>query len=251
MRGLRALVGREDLRLLSRELLFREDALVLQIGQLLELLDRVRCRRRSRRRRRLVVLLCGGGCSAYCASFWSDQRLACRRETRLETAVAVPATTAVRATPLISPGISRLLFPFSFRFSVRRWRRAGRDVVHRDVARRHQFGPALAHPLHEGDRPPVLEDQDAGRRARPDGLRGIVEVGLIEHPRRRALEDRHVELAVGVEVPQLDPFDRPVVVPRDERQVEDPDQSAVDQIDESGKSRRPSSCCQGTRRSDS
>ena len=34
-----------------------------------------------------------------------DQRVAWRRETRLLTAVAVPAMTAVRATPRSSPGM--------------------------------------------------------------------------------------------------------------------------------------------------
>ena len=44
-----------------------------------------------------------------------------RRETRLLTAVAVPATTAVLATPLSSPGISWL--PFFLRVGLRRPRR--------------------------------------------------------------------------------------------------------------------------------
>ena len=68
-------------------------------------------------------------------------------------------------------------------------------------------------------------------------LRGIVEVGLIEHPRRRALEDRQVELAVRVEVPQLDGLHRAVGATRDELEVEDPDQAPVDQIDQRRESR--------------
>ena len=49
----------------------------------------------------LGVLAAGcAGCS------WAAQRPACRRETRFDTAVAVPAITAVRATPRISPGMS-------------------------------------------------------------------------------------------------------------------------------------------------
>src|SRR3954454_4062820 len=57
--------------------------------------------------------LCGAG-SAYCgsgaaSSCWCDHRFAWRRDTLLDTAVAVPATTAVRAIPRSSPGMSRLL----------------------------------------------------------------------------------------------------------------------------------------------
>src|SRR5690348_1887316 len=47
----------------------------------------------------------GGACCWYCCSSCCDQRFACRRDTRLDTAVAVPATTAVRATPRRSPGM--------------------------------------------------------------------------------------------------------------------------------------------------
>src|SRR3954451_9469945 len=43
-----------------------------------------------------------GGCSSYSCCC---HRLAWRRETRLLTAVAVPATTAVRAKPRSSPGM--------------------------------------------------------------------------------------------------------------------------------------------------
>src|SRR3954453_23368451 len=54
-----------------------------------------------------------GAGSAYCsgslcASCCCDHRFPCRRETRLDTAVAVPATTAVRAIPRRRP-ISTLL----------------------------------------------------------------------------------------------------------------------------------------------
>src|SRR4051812_15282346 len=48
-----------------------------------------------------------GSGSSYCwaPSPWLDQRSPCRRETRLLTAVAVPAATATRATPRSSPGM--------------------------------------------------------------------------------------------------------------------------------------------------
>ena len=80
----------------------------------------------------------GGGGGAYCCgcSCW-DQRLACRLETRFDTAVAVPAITAVLATPLSSPGME---FPF-VQISDR-WRRAmrpGRPGVH------NRRPPALLH----------------------------------------------------------------------------------------------------------
>ena len=45
------LLGREDFRLLRLELGVGEDSLVLELGQLLELGDRIRCRSRSRGRR--------------------------------------------------------------------------------------------------------------------------------------------------------------------------------------------------------
>ena len=50
-----------------------------------------------------------GSASAYCCSSCSAQRSPCRRETRFDTAVAVPAMTAVLAIPRRSPGISLLL----------------------------------------------------------------------------------------------------------------------------------------------
>ena len=106
-------VRAEDLGLLGRELGIGEDALVAQLAELGELREhvvRVRRRRWWRGRRlgvlrlrvlRLLVLLL-----PYADwSFWA-QRLAWRRETRLLTAVAVPATTAVRAMPRRSPGMS-------------------------------------------------------------------------------------------------------------------------------------------------
>src|SRR5512144_809499 len=57
---------------------------------------------------------CGAYCSCaypreYCSCSCAAQRPACRRETRLDTEVAVPAITAVLATPRIRPGIVILL----------------------------------------------------------------------------------------------------------------------------------------------
>ena len=52
-----------------------------------------------------------GCCWAYCCSSCCAQRFACRRDTRFETAVAVPAIAAVRAIPLRSG----MVLPFSSR----------------------------------------------------------------------------------------------------------------------------------------
>src|SRR4249919_606594 len=48
---------------------------------------------------------CGGGCWYWGSAYGScaAHRFACRRETRFDTAVAVPAATAVRAIPPIRP----------------------------------------------------------------------------------------------------------------------------------------------------
>src|SRR4051794_6395486 len=52
--------------------------------------------------------VCGAGAAGWrgaCAASCCCHRCSCRRETRLLTAVAVPATAAVRAIPRSSPGI--------------------------------------------------------------------------------------------------------------------------------------------------
>ena len=74
--------------------------------------------------------------------------------------------------------------------------------------------------------------QDAGRRARLDHGRRVGEVALVEQTRRRTLEDREVELAVAVDVAQLERPHRAVGVAGDEHEVEDADQPAVDEVDE-------------------
>ena len=74
----------------------------MQIRELLELLDRVGVRRGGRLLvgglRVLLLLVPAASCA--------PQRDAWRRLTRFETAVAVPATTAVRAIPRSSPGMT-------------------------------------------------------------------------------------------------------------------------------------------------
>ena len=103
----------EDLRLLRLELGVGEDPLVLELGQLLAAArsdpaagagpepGQEQAGRTAAAARSTAVAARTPAASLCCV-----QRLAWRRDTRLETAVAVPATTAVRATPLSSPGMS-------------------------------------------------------------------------------------------------------------------------------------------------
>src|SRR4051812_8241961 len=86
----------------------------------------------------------GGGACSYCcggACSWSAQRFACRRETRLLTAVAVPATTAVR--PIIrTNGIDSLQ---SVGFGGFDGVERRDDSLHRDPAAVQQQAARLAH----------------------------------------------------------------------------------------------------------
>src|SRR5881394_454327 len=97
---------------------------------------------------------CGGGaCCASCA----PQRSAWRRDTRLLTAVAVPATTAVRATPLSSPGIDRSSRSWSGRRlgGVER----GKHVLDRYASAGDQLAARAANGGRERRRPAVLIDE--------------------------------------------------------------------------------------------
>ena len=144
----------QDFRLLGLEFGVGEDALGFQFRELLQLGDGVPGRRRRRRRWLLRILL----------FFLPAQRLACLRDTRFDTAVAVPAMTAVRATPRRSPGMVLSFLAGSAVGCVE-----GRgDGVLRDVSGGYQFRVTSAQRLDEGCCPAVLEDQDAGRRARLD-----------------------------------------------------------------------------------
>src|SRR6516165_6414880 len=117
--------------------------------------------------------LCAGAgaaycCCSYCGSSCAAQRFAWRRDTRFETAVAVPATTAVRATPRMSPG---MMCPLSL---LERVERLG-DGGERNVSRGDELGVAVAKRLHEVGGPAILEDQDRGGRARLDRRARVVE----------------------------------------------------------------------------
>ena len=93
----------QDLGLLGRELLLGEDALRLQVGQLLQLRDLA-----GRGRPWRVEAVAAGRTPVPAAGSPAPAATsvpAWRRDTRLETEVAVPAITAVRATPRSSPGM--------------------------------------------------------------------------------------------------------------------------------------------------
>src|SRR5436190_5982121 len=116
---------------------------------------------------------------------WSDQRFAWRRETRLLTAVAVPATTAVRAIPRINPGIGFLL-SVGFGGFERVERRD--DSLYRDAPAVHQQASRLADRHGDRRRPAVLPDEDGGRGVGIERSAGVLKIVLAEDPRRRACE---------------------------------------------------------------
>ena len=131
----------EQLGLLRLELGIGQDPLVPQLPQLLELLDQVvgpRRRPAPVAERRTPALVCCGTAAAPAppsAPAW-------RRDTRLDTAVAVPATTAVRAIPPMSP-MSVLPLRSS---SARLERFESRDhVVGRDPSAGDDLGTGLPH----------------------------------------------------------------------------------------------------------
>src|SRR3954453_14659702 len=98
---------------------------------------------------------CGCG-SAYWGSSCAAQRFACRRETRLETEVAVPAMTAVRATPRSSPGISGWL-PFSGGGGLGFHRlEGGEDALHGDAPAGDELPAGLADRDRDRGGPAVL-----------------------------------------------------------------------------------------------
>src|SRR5690349_6963162 len=138
----------------------------------------------------------GGGCCWYRDSSCATQRLAWRRETRLLTAVAVPATTAVRATPRSNPGIRDPFLGGGLgRFEL------GEDGLHRDAAAGDELPAGLAQRGGDRRRPAVLPHEHGGRRAGLERVGGLLEVVVAEQARRRALE--LVEL-VGAELLERD-----------------------------------------------
>ena len=83
----------------------------------------------------------------------------------------------------------------------------------------------------EGRGPGVLEDEQGGRGAGLQRAAGLVDVVVGEQPRGGALEDRQLG-HLAAEVGDLEAGDRAVLGLGDEGEVEDPDQPAVDQVDQ-------------------
>src|SRR5690242_19340051 len=135
--------------------------------------------------------------------------------------------TAVRATPLMSPGMFVSSCSASF-CGVERCR----DVGQGDVTSRDHLAAAVVNGVHERRRPAVLEDQDGGRRTRLDRFGGIGRVALVEQTRRYAFENSEVEVAVTVDVADVDDGDAAVVAAGHEHQVEDADDPAIHEFDE-------------------
>src|SRR4051794_19183734 len=159
------------------------------------------------------------------------QRFACRRDTRVETAVAVPAPTAVRAIA----GRSGIVFLPS-----REWL-DGRclelverfeDCVDRDPAVRDDLCAAAPDRRDERSRPAVLVQQDRGLRAGLDRGTRFVVVVLAEQPGRGAVELDEVERTVGVDVGDREAGDGAVLALLDEDEVEHADDSAVGEADD-------------------
>ena len=146
--------GVEDAALLHLELGVGEHALLLELAELLELLQLALMSSPAAARRRPA----GGGaggcadcCCSYCCWSCAPQRPAWRRETRFDTAVAVPATTAVLATPLSRPG---MINPFLLCWRLVAIGSAGRLVdrvqrrqegLHGDPPARHELSAGASH----------------------------------------------------------------------------------------------------------
>src|SRR5215211_4803158 len=124
-----------------------------------------------------------GAACAYCsggawAASCSPHRFAWRRLTRFETAVAVPETTATRATPRKSPGM--VLPPWlGRRFGgVER----AHQLIHADALEGDRHAAIAVHRGDERRCPAVLvDDHDCGR-AGLDRVRCLLDVGVVQKP---------------------------------------------------------------------
>src|SRR5690242_8278036 len=106
-----------------------------------------------------------------------------RRWTRPATAEAVPATTAVRATPRSSPGIA--VAPSARRFE---GLEGGHDLGRRDAGAGDDLSAAPAGSGDERCRPRVLVDDQCRDGAGRHGTGGLADVVLAEQARPRAAE---------------------------------------------------------------
>ena len=177
----------EDLRLLRLELRVRQHPGVLELTELLG-------GARACRPGPVAVAPPAPGLRYWSAAAWSCQRLACRRETRLDTAVAVPATTAVLPTARSRPGIS-LPFLRSVRLGLRclESSRAAMIAFTGIAPLPHELcSPAKGG--RERRRPRVLVDEEGGRTAGLDRVAGLLAVVLAQQTRRGTLEDRELRV---------------------------------------------------------
>ena len=125
----------------------------------------------------------GGGLLLLRASCCA-QRWPWRRETRLLTVVAVPAMTAVRATPRSSPGMVSP-FPLGYRFGRVE---GGEEGLDGDAAAGYQLAARAANGGGERRRPAVLEDEQSGRGAGLERVGGLGDVVIGEQARGGAVE---------------------------------------------------------------
>ena len=156
------------------------------------------------------------------------QRFAWRRETRLLTEVAVPAMTAVRATPRSNPGMFVWLLAVQFvrvaaaasacsSISSRAARTAWISI--RPLAT--SCPPERRSATATGRRPPVLPDEHGRARARVQGRRGLLEILLADQTGRRALRSRRSR--GPVELAEVHGGDGAVLALDHQRDVEHPD----------------------------
>src|SRR3954468_1070450 len=183
-----------------------------------------------------------GGSSAYsssagpgsgaCSSWYFR---ACRRWTRPLTAVAVPATTAVRAAMRSNLGMSGSC---GCRGEGLRFGGVGgfqcveyvHDVLGRDAGTGDEFAPRLSCGGDEGHRPRVLVDDQDGERAGLHGARGLVHVLVAEQtgPDPGQLGEPAQLLHV---LRQVDRVDAAVVVLVDDEDVVERHDPLVDEVE--------------------
>src|SRR3954453_3419648 len=164
-----------------------------------------------------------GGCSSYSCCC---QRLAWRRETRLLTAVAVPAIAAVRATPRSSPGMGLLSSVGGLgRFERRE------DGLDRETAAGDELAAGL--PQRDRDRrgPAVLPQEHGGGRAGLQRRGSLLDVLVAEESAGGAVELAPAT-AAAVDLADVQRRDGAVLALHQERDVEDPDDAAVDEVDD-------------------
>src|SRR5215218_748998 len=179
----------------------------------------------------------GGGGAAYscCGSSWAAQRFACRRDTRFDTAVAVPATTAVRAIPRIKPMSSAFLFALlDLSTDVGGFNRIqrGQHVVGRDASAGDHLGAGAPHGRDKRARPCVLVQDQPNGTAWLDELDGLAQIVVIEEAGFSTFEDGKVEQPVTVEIRDIGCREAPILLTLDASQVEYSDDPPIDQVDQ-------------------